>query len=295
MADTTTLLAGLSFAEGPRWHDDRLVFSDFYRHEVLSATMTGELTVLATVAGQPSGLGWLPDGRMLVVSMVDRRVLRLEPDWSLVEHADLSSLATWHCNDMVVDRFGRAYVGNFGFDLDGFIRERGVAELLGDSGPGGTVVALVQPDGQVSVAAADMMFPNGTVIVGESTLVVAETIAMRLTAFDIAADGSLSNRRVWADLSAGLIAPDGIALDASGGIWVANALGAQAVRVEEGGAVTDEVATSQPCYAVALGGPDGRTLFCCTAPSSDHDEVGSRRDARIETVTVSIPAASTER
>ena len=127
MADTTTLLAGLSFAEGPRWHDDRLVFSDFYRHEVLSATMTGELTVLATVAGQPSGLGWLPDGRMLVVSMVDRRVLRLEPDGSLVEHADLSSLATWHCNDMVVDRFGRAYVGNFGFDLDGFIRDRGVA------------------------------------------------------------------------------------------------------------------------------------------------------------------------
>lgn len=282
MADTTTLLAGLSFAEGPRWHDDRLVFSDFYRHEVLSATMTGELTVLATVAGQPSGLGWLPDGRMLVVSMVDRRVLRLEPDGSLVEHADLSSLATWHCNDMVVDEVGRAYVGNFGFDLHH-------AEASGDwSGIRSAAIALVQPDGSVSVAADDLHFPNGTVITPDGrTLIVAESMGRRLTAFDRADDGTLSNRRAWASLmqeDGTMVAPDGIGAGADGAIWVANALAPQVVRVTEGGAITDTVATTQNAYACCVGGPDGRHLLVCTAPTSVHTAVEAQPLAKLELV-----------
>jgi len=290
--DTTILTDGLHFGEGPRWHDGRLVVSDFYSHAVLSVSTHGSVETLFEVPGQPSGMGWLPDGRPLVVSMTDRRVLRMEPDGSASEHADLSGLATFHCNDMVVDRRGRAYVGNFGFDLHGFISEHGEGALFNDPHSLATVLCLVQPDGSIGVAADEMLFPNGTVITPDgSTLIVAETLGLRLTAFDIAADGSLANRRVWADLSAELIAPDGICLDASGAVWVANAVAHEAVRVAEGGAILERVTTQQNCYAVCLGGDDGRTLFCCTAADSHPRVAAVERTAAIETATVTVGAA----
>ena len=193
------LLDGLYFGEGPRWHDGELWFSDFYDHAVKAVTPSGAVrTVVELPGGQPSGLGWLPDGQLLVVSMLDQRLLRLEPG-GLVEHADLSGIATFHCNDMVVDGLGRAYVGNFGFDLDRELAARGVESVLADHVT--AKLARVDPDGSVHVAASDMHFPNGSVITPDGrTLIVAETLGLRLTAFTIADDGTLHDRRVWADL-----------------------------------------------------------------------------------------------
>jgi sugar lactone lactonase YvrE len=293
MADTTTLISGLHFGEGPRWHNGRLQVSDFYQHAVLSIGTDGSCHAVAEVAGQPSGAGWLPDGRALVVSMTDRRVLRQETDGTWVTHAELGHLATFHCNDMVVDGAGRAYVGNFGFDLHGFINERGEAALFEDPSSLATVLCLVQPDGTVELAAGDLLFPNGTVITPDgSTLIIAETLGLRLTAFDIGAQGLLSNRRVWADLSGELIAPDGICLVASGAIWAANAVANQAVRVGEGGEILDRVTTERNCYAVCLGGDDGHTLFCCTAETSDAERAAASTTAAIEMATVAVAAAS---
>ena len=175
------LVDGLHFGEGPRWHDGRLYLSDFYDHAVKAVTMDGEVTTVVEVPTQPSGLGWLPDGRMLVVSMVDRKVLRLEPD-GLVEHADLSGIATFHCNDMVVDAHGRAYVGNFGFDLDGFVAEHGLRAALGEPGPPRATLARVDPDGTRARGGVGLRFPNGAVITPDgSTMIVAETMGRRLT------------------------------------------------------------------------------------------------------------------
>lgn len=292
MADTTTLVDGLHFGEGPRWHDGRLWFSDFYAHRVRSVGVDGDVRDELEVPGQPSGLGWLPDGRLLVVSMTDRRVLRREADGSLVEHADLSGIATFHCNDMLVDPAGRAYVGNFGFDLHTFIRAHGEAAIFVHPDAHGAVVALVRPDGTVEAATEELRFPNGTVLAdGGRTLVVAETLGLRLTAFDVDADGRLSNRRTWADLSDHLVAPDGICIDAEGAIWCANAVATQAVRVAEGGEVLARVETERHCYAVALGGSDGRSLFCCTAETSDAIDAAARRTGAIETVAVDVAAA----
>lgn len=286
MPATRTLLEGLAFGEGPRWHDGRLWFSDFYRRAVHTVDEAGVEAVAVAVPNQPSGLGWLPDGRLLVVSMTDRRVLRLEAG-GLVEHADLSALATFHANDMVVDAVGRAYVGNFGYDLHADLAARPVPEILADESAGQAVLARVDPDGTVGVAASGLRFPNGSVFLdGGRTLVVAETLRLRLTAFDVAADGSLSGQRVWADLSAGLVPPDGICADPDGGIWVANALAPQVLRVAEGGQVLDTVTTSQNAYACALGGADGRTLFVTTAPSSEPHVVADARLGRIEIATV---------
>jgi sugar lactone lactonase YvrE len=215
----SVLRQGLYFGECPRWHDGRLWYSDFYGHTVHALTPGRADERVVEVAGQPAGLGWLPDGSLLIVSMVDRRVLRLGPDGSLSEHAALGEWATFHCNDMVVDAAGRAYVGNFGFDL--------FALRSGEAVPSRSAALIrVDPDGQVSVAADELEFPNGTVITPDGgTLIVAETMARRLTAFDVSADGALANRRVWADLKPHEIAPDGICLDASGAVWAANAAG----------------------------------------------------------------------
>jgi sugar lactone lactonase YvrE len=298
MADTTkTLLTGLHFGEGPRHGPDgRFYLSDFYAHEVLTVDLaTGQRERVCEVAEQPSGLGWLPDGRLLVVSMLDRRVLRLEPDGSLVEHADLSGIATFHANDMLVDSAGRAYVGNFGFDLHGAIDEFGVAGLLdGRVTPVPAKLALVSPAGEVSVAGPELAFPNGMVLIGNTggtgqTMVIAETVAFQLTAFDVAADGSLANRRVWADLQPHGIAPDGICADADGAIWTSSAMGTGAFRVTEGGAITDEVQTTQTCFAVALSGPQRRTLVCVTAPTSQPATVAGERLGALEIAEVSVP------
>jgi sugar lactone lactonase YvrE len=279
----SVLREGLYFGECPRWHDGRLWYSDFYGHAVHALTPGGADERVAEVAGQPAGLGWLPDGSLLIVSMLDRRVLRLSPDGSLREHAALGEWATFHCNDMVVDAAGRAYVGNFGFDI--FALRSGAAVQ-----PRSTVLIRVDPGGQVSVAADDLEFPNGTVITPDGgTLIVAETMGRRLTAFDVLADGALANRRVWADLKSDEIAPDGICLDASGAVWAANAAGPTVVRVAEGGELLDTARFSQTCFACMLGGPDGRELFAVTAPPEILPaEVSAAPRGRIESARVGV-------
>jgi sugar lactone lactonase YvrE len=291
---TTTLADGRYFCEGPRWRDGRFWFSDFYAHEVCSVGLDGDVRVEVAVDGdeRPSGLGWLPDGRLLFVAMLARKVMRREHDGSIVEHADLGDIATFHCNDMLVDPTGRAYVGNFGFDLDTTLAAMGPEGLLGalatDRSPYTAVLATVEPDGATSVAADDLAFPNGVVLVDDgSTLVVAQTLGLELTAFDRDESGGLSNRRVWASLVFGdgsFAAPDGIAVDASGGIWVANALGAEVLRVEEGGTVTDRVTTSATAFACAVGGPDGRHLLACTAGSSDAETASASPTGKLEII-----------
>ena len=293
---TTTLAAERYFCEGPRWHDGRFWFSDFYAHEICSVGLDGDVRTEVTLDGdeRPSGLGWLPDGRLLFVAMLSRRVMRREHDGTLVEHADLGEIATFHCNDMLVDDDGRAYVGNFGFDLDETLVAMGAEGLLGaiaaDRTPYTARLAVIDPDGSVGVAADDLAFPNGMVLLdGGDTLVVAQTLGLDLTAFDRAADGSLSNRRPWATLvgdDGSFVVPDGISADDAGGIWVANALGAEVVRVEEGGAVTRRVVTSQFAYACAVGGPDGRHLLVCTAASSIAHEAAAAPNGRLEIVEV---------
>lgn len=246
----TPFLGQLAFPESPRWHDGALWFSDFYQYAVKRATMDGRVETVAHVPGQPSGLGWLPDGRLLVVSMTDRRLLRLDPE-GLVEVADLSQLAPFHCNDMVVDAQGCAYVGNFGFDMAA--RET----------PKPTGLIRVTPEGDAKVVAEDLNFPNGCVITPDGrTLIVAESYAARLTAFTINADGSLSARRIWAPLDGA--APDGICLDAQGAIWVACPVNREVLRVREGGEVTHRIATPGQAVACMLGGPQRKILFVLT-------------------------------
>lgn len=275
-SDTEVLLDELTFPEGPRWHDGRLWFSDFYSHRVLAVDLQGNVETVAEVAQQPSGLGWTPDGTLLVVSMLDRRLLAIEGGDQRVV-ADLSDLAGGPCNDMVVDKQGRAYVGNFG-SYDG---ERPA-----------TVMVRVDPDGSMTVVAEEIAFPNGTVIsAAGSTLVVAETRASRLTAFDVADDGSLSNRRVWAQLDG--VFPDGTCLDAEGAIWVADAgpEGHRVLRVLEGGRIERAISVGdQRAFACMLGGPERRTLFICTSSASG-DEAAQRTDGRIEVVEVDTPGA----
>ncbi len=277
MASLEVLIDGLAFPEGPRWREGRLWFSDMHHHVVMTVDPSGATEEVARVEARPSGLGWLPDGRLLVVSMLDRRLLRLEGG-ELVEHADLSELAPWHCNDMVVDGHGRAYVGNFGFDLDG-----------GEE-PRKTPLVLVHPDGRAEVAAEGLRFPNGAVITPDGgTLVVGETFAARLTAFRIGEDGRLTDRREWARLQGAV--PDGICLDAEGAIWVACPVSNQLLRVCEGGAVTHRIPSDRKAIACMLGGDDGRTLFALTARTTSPDEAPKQRSGRVERVPVDVPGA----
>jgi sugar lactone lactonase YvrE len=278
---------GLYFGEGPRWHGGRLWFSDFYDHAVKSMGPDGVVQTEHVIDDHPSGLGWLPDGRLLVVGMRRRQLLRLDPGGFTV-HADLSGIAGFHCNDMVVDADGRAYVGNFGFDLDAEVSARGMQSVLADH-PTATL-ARVDPDGRVHEAAAGMHFPNGAVITPDGrTLIIAETIALRLTAFDRGPDGSLSNRRIWATL--GMRAPDGICLDQDGHVWIANAIAPECVLVAPGGRIVATVRTSQPCFACMLGGPEKRDLYMMTAPSSAAAVVSKTRRGAIECAVVATPGA----
>ena len=274
---TTVILDGLAFPEGPRWHDGRLWFSDQHDRRVVATTPAGEAETIVDVPQQASGLGWLPDGRMLVVSMLDKKVMRLEPDGALVEHADLSALAPGACNDMVVDASGRAYVGNFGFDLHGGAK----------FAP--TCLVLVTEDGRAQIVAERLAFPNGTVITPDgATLIIAESFGKALTAFDIAADGSLANRRTWAPLS---FTPDGIALDADGYVWSASALAPGGfVRVAPGGAVDASIdLEGRTGFACALGGADRRTLFMLEARDDDPHHKPPRGNGRIRNVRVAVP------
>ncbi len=275
-----TLLDGLAFGEGPRWHDGRLWFSDMHAQAVIAVASDGDHEVIVEVPNDPSGLGWLPDGRLLVVSMRDRRVLRLESNGELVEHANLWDLAPFHCNDMVIDTAGHAYVGNFGWDLHG------------GGGPRTTTLVRVDPDGTPTIAADDLAFPNGMVITPDGhTLVVGESMAGRLTAFDLAADGALSNRRIWAELPDGNL-PDGICLDAEGAIWSACPISGLVHRIAEGGRVLQTIDTGRGgAFACMLGDDDRRTLYVCTAGTSEPERCKVARDGRIERIRVDVPGA----
>jgi sugar lactone lactonase YvrE len=293
MSELTVVVEKYSFLEAPRWREGRLWLSDFYTHQVISTDENGgDLRVEAHVPAQPSGLGWLPDGRLLIVSMRDRTVLRREPDGTLAVHADLSAEATGVLNDMVVDAHGRAYVGNFGFDLMG-----GAAMVPAP-------LIRVDPDGSTTVVTEPLRFPNGAAIVGD-TLVLSETFGHRLSAFDIDANGNLSARRDWAsfgplpdttDVTEALgrlsIGPDGLCLDAEGAVWVADALGNRAVRVREGGEIVQEISAGDTgVYAAVLGGADGRTLYLCTAPGFAESERRDTREAKILAARVDVPGA----
>ncbi|MFW9987801.1 MAG: SMP-30/gluconolactonase/LRE family protein [Candidatus Odinarchaeota archaeon] len=268
--ETKVLLEGLKFPEGPRWHDDRLWFSDMRSRRVTTVDLNGKPEIITEIPNRPSGLGWLPDGRLIIVSMENRCLFRLDPD-GLTVLADLSKLISFPINDMVVDKKGRAYVGNFGFD---YINNKPFESAE---------VILVSPQGDARIVADNMEFPNGMIITpDDKTLIVAETYAYRLTAFDIMDDGSLTKRRVWADLKS--LPPDGICLDVDGAIWVATPNYSSAVRVLEGGKITHKVKVNTDAFACMLGGPDRDILFICTSTKE-------RTNGKIEYVKVDAPGA----
>jgi sugar lactone lactonase YvrE len=289
-----TVLTGGSYFEGPRWHDGAWWASDFYRHTVSRVQPGGGETVVLEVENQPSGLGWLPDGSLLVVSMKDQRVLRVS-DGEVSTHADLSHVCGGLANDMVVDASGRAYVGDFGFDL------------MGGGAPASASLKKVDPDGTVTVVAEDLRFPNGAVITPDGgTLIVGETWGNRFSAFDIAPDGSLGNQRVWASfgpepvggsvqelIGQVVVAPDGCTLDAEGHIWVADGLNSRVIRVAPGGAIVDDVAApgGMGVYACALGGDDGRELLMCCAPDFYEHTRAPVREAVLVSTQVAVPHA----
>ncbi len=250
MPEPRILLSGLVMGEAPRWHDNRLWCTDMGAGQVLAVDLAGTSEVVARV---PSlGLGFLPDGRLLIVSMRDGLLLRREPDGSLVTHDDLTSLSRQPWNDLVVDGRGNAYVDNIGFEFP-----------AGEFAPAG-IIALVTPDGAVRQVAEGLSFPNGMAVTPDNaTLIVAESYGARLTAFDIAADGSLSHQRVWAPLDGAH--PDGICLDAERAVWYADVPARRCVRVREGGETLQTITLDRGCFACALGGTDRRTLFIMAA------------------------------
>ncbi len=243
-----TLMTGIAFGESPRWHDGRLWFADWSAEQLIAVDLDGAHEVITQVHSFPFSIDWLPDGALLVVSAAERKLLRMGPDGSFSTYADLRPLYDKPWNEIVVDGRANTYVNGGGSDL-----------LAGEPfAPG--VVALVTPDGRVQEVADGIEFPNGMAVTPDNgTLIVAESYAARLSAFEIAADGTLSNRRVWADL--GEAAPDGICIDASGAVWYADVPHRRCVRVREGGEILDTVELDRGCFSCALGGPDGRTLF----------------------------------
>jgi len=276
MTEAKLLHTGIDFGEGPRWHEDKLWFSDFYRGGVFTLDSAGNENLIVKVDSRPSGLGWMPDGTLLVVSMLDRSVLAVDSEGNTRLHCDLSGMVTGNCNDMVVSPSGHAYVGSFGFDLDG-AEDFAPAQLV-----------RISPDGEPELVASDMMFPNGSVITPDgSTLIVGETFGSRYTAFDIAPDGSLSGRRVWANVEGS--APDGCCLDSDGGIWMADVIGKRFARVIEGGEITDVIPTDMTAVACALGGPDRRTLHMLCSPGTSPADVAGKAESVILTATVESP------
>jgi sugar lactone lactonase YvrE len=274
----TVLVEGLVFPECPRWHAERLWFSDIHAHQVLAADLAGRTAVVVRTTAEPAGLGFLSDGRLLVVTQRDRRLHTVTAE-GLQLVADLSALEPVALNDMVVDGQGRAYIGGFGF------------ELVAGAPPQPGNIYLVAPGSEARIAAGDLLFPNGMVVSPDGdTLIVAESAGRRLTAFAIAPDGGLTGRRVFAEL--GRAIPDGICLDAAGGVWVASFRAGEFLRVADGGAVTHRVPTpGKAAVACMLGGPDRRTLFLCTAQTTPEDLAQGRSIGFIETVDVDTPGA----
>jgi sugar lactone lactonase YvrE len=280
MPEPQTLLTGLVIGESPRWHEGRLWLSNWGAQEVLAVDLDGAAEVMARVPTTiPFSIDWLPDGRLLVVAGPQRLLLRQEPDGSLVTHADLTGLSEHGFNELVVDGHGNAYVNGAGFDM------------MAGAAPAPGLVAVIAPDGSARQVADGVMFPNGMAVTPDnSTLIVAESYGQRLTAFDIAADGSLSNRRVWADLGDGV--PDGICIDADGAVWYADVPNQRCVRVREGGEVLQTIEVDRGCFACMLGGADGTTLFVLAAewrgPAKMFD--GSR-SGQVLTVPAPAPGA----
>jgi sugar lactone lactonase YvrE len=254
MPEPTILMTGIVVGESPRWHDGRLWFSDWGAHEIIAVDRDGTSEVMVRVPFEtfPFSIAWLPDGRLVIASTSDRCLLRMEPDGSLMDHADPSSLPSRGWNEIVVDGRGNAYVNASAFDF-----------LAGEAFRPGTI-ALVTPDGSSRQVADGIAFPNGMAVTPDNaTLIVAESYGKKLTAFEIGADGNLSGRRVWADLGEG--APDGICLDAEGAVWYADVPNTRCVRVRQGGEVLQTIDLDRGCFACTLGGADGRTLFMLAA------------------------------
>jgi sugar lactone lactonase YvrE len=277
MNELKPLLTGLAFGECLRWYRGRLYFSDMHAHQVVAMEPDGGHSVVCEVPGRPGGIGWLPDGRMLVVAITERKLLRLDPD-GLKVHADLAPLVPNFLNDMVVDDCGRAWIGNIGFDYYGGERMRS------------TFLVMVSPSGDARIVADDLHSPNGMSILKDGrTLMVAESAATRLTAFTVHDDGSLHERRVWADLKGGV--PDGIAADAEDHVWCAMYGGKSVWRVAEGGEIKQRVDSATDTFACALGGDKRRTLYVATATTHDPDECRKLRSGHIEAIQVAVSGA----
>jgi len=276
MPELHTLTAGLAMGESPRWHAGRLWLSDWVAHEVLAVDLAGKREVIATIPSLPFCIDFLADGRLLVVA--EQQVMRQEPDGSLVTYADLTALSAHPWNEIVVDGRGNAYINNIGFDFPG-----------GAFTPG--TLALVTPDGSARQVADGVAFPNGMVVTPDNTtLILAESYGKCLTAFTIAPDGSLSNRRVWADLGDGY--PDGICLDAEGAVWYADVPNQRCVRVREGGEVLHMIDIDRGCFACMLGGKDNRTLFMICAAWGGAESMGEgQRTGQVLTVEAPAPRA----
>ena len=283
-----TVLDGLYFGEGPRWHEGALWFSDMHDHRVVRTTLDGRAETVVTIThDEPSGLGWLPDGRLLVVAMETQRLLRVEADGSIVEHADLSHIARGSINDMIVSADGIAYVGDMGSRIHDPSSPRVAGQTI-----------RVDPDGAVSCAADDLRSPNGHILTDDGrTLIVAESGGSCLTAFTVAADGSLHDRRTFAELrptKAGVpvAPPDGICLDQEGAVWVADPINAIVTRVAPGGEVTDSITFDDVIpVACVLGGTDRRTLLMCVAGDWKREAVMKARSGRIDAAAVTVPGA----
>ena len=275
MSDVRVLLAGRGLVESPRWHGDRLFFSDWSAGEVLAVDLAGRSEVIARVKSLPLCTAWLPDGRLVIVSSQAGKLLRLEPDGSVVTHAELGETG-W--NDIVADGRGNAYVNRVGFDMMAGAPFR----------PG--FVALVTADGAVRDVADDIALPNGMAVTPDnSTLIVADSHRHHLVAFDIGADGGLSGRRIWADL--GAAAPDGICVDAEGAAWYADVPNRRCVRVAEGGAVLRTVTLDRGGFACALGGPGGTTLFIVAAEWRGMSEMVAPGSGQVLATEVEVPGA----
>ena len=278
MPEPQMLITGIAFGESPRWHDGRLWFADWGAQELIAVDLEGRSEVVVRVPSFPFCVDWLPDGRLLIVSARDRLLLRREPDGSLATHADLSGLSYYPWNEIVVDGRGTAYVNNIGFEFP-----------CGEFAPG--TVALLAPDGSVRQVADGVAFPNGMAVTPDnSTLIVAESYANKLTAFDIVEDGGLSNRRVWADLGDGV--PDGLCLDAEGAVWYADVPNKRCVRVREGGEVLQTIDLDRGCFACMLGGPDGKTLFLVAQEWRGMESAADEEERTGQILTAPAPAAS---
>ena len=303
MKELKKLTGGLYFGEGPRWHENKLWFSDFYSHKVMTLDENNSLEAVCEVPSQPSGLGWLPNGDLLIVSMLDRKILKFS-EGSISVHADLSEYVAHKCNDMVVSRDGTAYVGNFG---------------MGDAGESlnSTHLMIIKSDGTVLKGPDNLLFPNGTVITEDGkNLIIAETLGAKLTSFDIEDNGELTNRKLWArtsplfslliikslsslgfDLSKidfskyskNLHVPDGICLDEKNGIWIASPTTKAVVRIEKGGNITDKINTPKGAFACMLGGKERKTLYVIISNSSDPEEAQASPEGEIHSIEVEIP------